>query len=179
MNFLVRMLEKQKWEKINLVELGYNKTPADTLTGDLKTVSNSLSLWSIETLDKLNDAVLALALMRNQLTRLDVIVIEKDKIVSKDLEILNTHTNGKTPYIGFEKYHYDLINLNYEKLGVFSQIVIDNIADEEKCIRYPKNQVSTLLYEGFKNDKFDIHELDDRLKEDLQKVIARQELKKI
>lgn len=173
MSFFVRMLEKQKWEKVNLTELGYNKTPADTITGDLRTVSNNLSLWSIETIDKLNDAILALAVMRNKLTRLDVLVIEKSKIEEKGLELLNSPENGKTPLIGFEEFHYDLVNLDYNKLGEFSQIIIDNITDESRCIRFPKGEVSELLYDGFQNNKFSVEELDDSLQKELKKIINR------
>lgn len=173
MSFFVRMLEKQKWEKINLTELGYNKTPADTITGDLRTVSNNLSLWSIETIDKLNDAILALAVMRNKLTRLDVLVIEENEIEEKGLEVVNTPENGKTPLIGFEEFHYDLVDLNYDKLGDFSQIIIENITDEGKCIRFPKGKIKELLYDGFQDNKFNVEELDDGLKKELQKIIDR------
>lgn len=173
MSFFVRMLERQKWEKNNLSELGYSKTPADTITGDLRTVSNNLSLWSIETIDRLHDAILALAVMRNKLTRLDVLIIEKNKIEEKGLEVLNTPENGKTPLIGFEEFHYDLIDLNYDKLGDFSQIIIESVIDEELCIRFPKGEISKILYDGFQDKKFSLEELDDGLKEELEKVIAR------
>lgn len=173
MGCFVRMLEKQKWENNNLVDLGYNETPADTITGDLRTVSNKLSLWLIDSLDVLNDAILALALMRNKLTRLDIIMIDRIKIEQKGLEVLNTPENGKTPLINFDEYHYDVINLTYDKLGIFSQIIIDDVTNEEKCLRYTKGEISELLFEGYMNNRFKIDCLNEGLIKDLQKVIER------
>lgn len=175
MTLFVRMLEKQKWDNKNLSELEHGRTPADTITGDLRTKSNTLSLWSIETKDKLNDAILALAVMRNQLARLDILIIEGIEIEEKGLEFENTPDNAKTPLTNFDEYHYDLINLTYDKLGSLSQLIIKNLTDTDKCIRYLRSEVAEVLYEGFQNQKFDLDDLDDKLKKDLLKVINRKE----
>ena len=174
MSFFVRMLEKQKWDNPDLMELGFERIPADTITGDLRTKSNNLSLWSIEKRDMLTDTVLALAIMRNKLTRLDIIILEKSEIDTNELKYENTPKNSNTPLFNFDKNHYDLVNLDYNSLGRFSDIIIKNVGNKEMCIRYSKSTILKMVVDGFKKQKFDIDSIDQNIKNEIIKNLEKE-----
>jgi hypothetical protein len=57
MKLLVRKIERAKWMQKDVVN---GATPsADAVTGSLRTKNNTLSVWQIENLDELEDAVIA------------------------------------------------------------------------------------------------------------------------
>jgi len=171
MGLFVRMIERQKWEKVNLSELGYAKTPSDTITSELRTHSNTLSLWFIENINLLSNAILAIALMRNKITRLDIIILDADEITSKDLKIVHSPQNGFSPFDDFNNFHYDIVEMDYEKLGVFSDLVISNIENKTKCFRYNKGDIGKILNEGYQNGFFNLDEIQISLKKELEKLI--------
>ncbi|WP_322552033.1 hypothetical protein AAB109_11345 [Priestia megaterium] len=169
------MLERQKWEKPELPQTGHSKTPADTITSDLRTRSNTLSLWRIENKEDLTKAVLALAVGRNQITRLDVMILDQVEFEEADLTIEHTPENGHTPLENFHENHYDLIDMDYQKLGVLSQLIIDNVKNPEKCIRFEKSKMIEILYDAYINQEFEFEELSNGLQQDLLKAIKRLE----
>ena len=171
MGLFVRMLEKQKWER--LIELGHEKTPADTLQSELKTDSNNLSLWLAESNEELLEAVLALALARNKLTRLDILVLDQQEYKEMGFSTENTPENGLSAYNDFNNFHYDLIDLNYEKLGILSQMIIESVNNPDKVIRYNKGKIGDILYQGLMSQKFRIDELEGKLQEELRKLIEK------
>lgn len=175
MSMMVRMLEKQKWASVNLSTEDHTKTPADAITSDLRTRSNTLSLWLINTRDELVNAVLALAVGRKQITRLDVMILEKDIIEEKGLTVVNSPESGLSPIEEYNDYHYDLIGMDYLKLGILSEIILDNLDNPENCIRFDKKDIGDIIYEGYKSKKFNIEELDAKLQGELLKVINRKE----
>lgn len=175
MGYLVRMLEKQKWDRVLTKGLTHSGTPADTITSDLKTFSNTLSLWYIEKEIDLSDAVVALAMSRNRITRLDVMIFEIDDFENNNLEIKNTPENGNCPIESFNTQHFDLIDLNYQKLGEVSKLIIEKLPDTTKCIRYEKSKIKELLYLSYSKQSFKLDEINDTLKEDFIKVLATKE----
>jgi hypothetical protein len=176
MGLLVRMLEKQKWEKVNLIELGHIKTPADTITSDLKTASNTLSLWLVENMKDIPKGVLALAVSRNKITRLDVMIFEDHELTEKGLLFKNTPENGHCPIEVFNDNHFDLTEMDYEKIGKFSELIISKLDDKEKCIRFDKNQINEILYDGFMRGAFLLEALHESLQTDLRKVISKKQV---
>lgn len=175
MAYLVRMLERQKWEKLKESKEDIFTTPADTITSELRTKSNTLSLWLIKSLDELSGAVLALAVGRNRITRLDILLLDEDDFEKKGLSIVNSPDSGLSPYTGYNQFHYDLTDMDYEKLGLFSEIIIEKVDDGSKCIRFDKAKIGELLYEGYKKQFFYVEELDKSLQVELSKLIQKKE----
>lgn len=171
MGYLVRMLERQKWEEVQLDYV--EQTPADAITSELRTRANTLSLWLIDGISDIHNAIITLATGRNKITRLDVILIEESEINNSELMYENSPQSGDSIIDKFNEYHYDLVDMNYEKLGYFCKIIIRNLNDPMKCIRYDKAQVSDILYDGFVKGMFQLDDLNEKLKKDFEKVIAR------
>lgn len=175
MGLLVRMLERQKWEKDAIAQHGHTKTPADTITSDLKTSSNTLSLWKVEDSTAVLKGVLALAVVRNSITRLDIMIFEEQELIESGLDIKNTPENGHTPLEHFNDNHFDLVGMDYEKLGKLSGLIINNIGNASKCIRYDKAKIGDILYNGYINGDFLLEELNERLQKDLEKIIKKKQ----
>lgn len=170
MALMVRMLEKQKWAVVVDFDKDYKKTPADTITKELKTDSNNLSLWKIQSDSELLDAILAIAVSRNEIARLDIVIFDDAEFANKGLNVKNTPENGLCPIESFNQFHYDLENLDYEKLGLFSSMIIDKIEDETKCIRYGRGSIKRMVITAFKEGKIPEENLSKKLLEEIKKA---------
>ena len=168
---MVRMFERQKWSYEEPLSGDHNIIPADTITSDLRTRSNTLSFWSINTPDELEDAVLAIATSRNQLTRLDVLILQEDKIVESNLELVLSPETGHSPYSLMNEKHYNLVNLNYNKLGDLSRIIISVVENDGVSHRYTKQQIREIIYSGHMNGKIEFDEMHEDLQKELTKFI--------
>ena len=178
MSMLVRMFEKQKWSYSEKSFENHDVIPADTITSDLRTKSNTLSFWLIESIDELESIVLAIATSRNQLTRLDVLILDIDTFEENQLKIINSPDTGFSPVIELNDKHFDLIELNYNKLGILSKIIIEFVENEEKSKRFNKQDITKIVYKGFLEKKFHLEELDLKLRNELEKVIEKEKAKK-
>jgi hypothetical protein len=85
MTYLVRKIASAKWSDAQSLEA----LSADALTVDLRTANNTLSLLEIDSEDKLNDAVLALAISKKvkKFEKMDLALIPKETILIKQLSI--------------------------------------------------------------------------------------------
>jgi len=73
MPFLVRKISYSKWR----ASVEGDTTPsADAITSCMRTSGNTLSLWLIEDLTKLDDAIIAIASDFKQLEAIDIVPIE-------------------------------------------------------------------------------------------------------
>ncbi len=97
--------------------------PADAVTGNLRTQDNTLSLWEVA--DDPGEAVLALVCGKQRLDTLDVVMLDKELVQSRGLEVVEKL--GETPVSELAKMHRDLVGLAYRSLGTVASIVVESI----------------------------------------------------
>lgn len=150
MSYLVRKIARAKWTLPN--DNGIDDNPfdiaADAITIDLKTISNSLSVWEVKDEQSLDNAVLAIACAGNQLDTIDVVWIEKNEIEQKGLEY--QASPGLTPVEHLVNTHIDLTKLTYYKIGLLAETINNRIADG-KIKRYSKGEIKKLLNAAIQN----------------------------
>lgn len=135
MGYYVRMINHSKWSKAykKLKELEESKevtkddTHADVITTELRTQKNTISLWKIENLNELDEIILSLALNREKLDRLDIMIIEQEKLENY-IDKSDIHHDPKTAYTAINKLeekHYDIVNMNYDSIGKLSECMMN------------------------------------------------------
>ena len=160
---LIRKITRAKWQPEKIIAGG--KVPADAITIDSKTQSNTLSLWKIDSRDELDDGVLAILLAQEKIETLDVILMEFDKVEKSDLVL--KPTDGRTPYISYRENHMDLVDMTYESLGTYSEIMRDSF--KSKMVRkYTLDELNTLLKNRININNIDVDQLNPKMKNKLE-----------
>lgn len=162
----LRMINKKaKWEeskKTRIPELS-----SDIITNCLRTTEETLSLWHIDDIHKIDDAIIALASNRDLIQKLDYLIIPDEYIEKYDLHL--KENDGKSPYEDFNKEHRDIINVDYEKLGIVSEMILDIMNNTSSTIkRVYEDEVLAKLTEALKDGKI----TQTKLKKSLLEAIA-------
>ncbi|MBR4908838.1 MAG: hypothetical protein IKZ43_07495 [Acidaminococcaceae bacterium] len=147
--FFSRKIARAKWEKAK--ELCGNPDnidsfPADTLTADLRTSENTLSIWCVEDLD---DVVLAM--MSNEQSKLETISI----LYFEDINELKTHdTPGNTKIEELKSKHKDIYDLNYKELGTVAKKFLKAYVNN-KYKTYYKKDIQKVLNDSIRKKRVD------------------------
>lgn len=123
MPFWLRKIRKGRWYKnANVPWLQDEALQADALT-DLKTDSNSLSMWYIESdRSNLGRVLSALAAKCDQISNFDYALISEDLVKELDIRIVNIA--GETPDSQANAlWHRDFAELTSEKLFKLSKAI--------------------------------------------------------
>jgi hypothetical protein len=164
MSYLVRKIAPAKWLGTQSLEA----LSADALTADLRTINNTLSLWEIDSEDKLSDAVLALAVSKNvkKFEKMDLVLIPKETILTKQLSI--SASPGDTFAEELSDTHREVVDLRYPSLGVFAQIIIDLLSRNAPAT-ITKTKVENIVKAAYNDKTIDI----SCLPEDMQRTIKK------
>jgi len=162
--YLRMITKKAKWEQSLSMEI--DALSSDLITGCLRTQGETLSLWRLESYEMVNEAIVALASNRELIQHLDYMIIPENKLSDYGFDI--EFNCGHTPYEEFNKNHYDIIKLNYEKLGNVSQMILElNKSDSNKIVRVYQDDVKLLLKKAINEGKINEDKLKPKLKEAL------------
>lgn len=169
MPLLVRRINRSKWYVTDDEGALLRDILADTLTGDLKTNRNCISLWEIVDESEIEKAVLALTSGSKQtdFSTIHVVMLMPEQLASAGLEI--EPSEGDTAISGLRNLHRDITNLRYSTLGVLSNCIIDSII-EERVKTFTRLHVRELFRSALRAGNVDTELLDPTLRERNAKV---------
>lgn len=176
MAFLVRKLAKRDkltelCQKDNIEDIY-----ADIPTTEFRTKKGTLSTWHINSLDELNEAVLAIAVSSSEITKMDFIIIDTSLLEKYALEYKQTYAGQDIAIPDLQNTHYDVINISIGKLVECTKLYRDIISDdpdgEKYVIRFAAGEIKDLLKEAVKNNRVDREKASKKLKEELDKLIV-------
>lgn len=162
MAFYIRKIAIGKWANpIDCVD----HIPADTITADLRTSQNTLSLWRIDNLDQIEDAFLALATVSKATTieKIDVAIIDEEELKSVGLNDDIDTQDGDTALVEMVKQHRNLSNVNHLKLGCIAQIINCASLSTSRHMRRTKSSMDNLIVTAFQNGRIDVAKLSGEL----------------
>lgn len=142
MTYLVRKISKSKWPKKDLANFDISNLRADAITSCLRTTSDTLSTWEIESLELLDEAVLALIANFERIDTIDVAVIETAKITGKGFRLESKL--GTTPAEYLKEKHKNVVDLKFDTIGEFSKLIVSCLEDKQ-VYRYNATRVKTML----------------------------------
>jgi hypothetical protein len=129
MGLMIRKIDWPKWKLYDIVN-GIGVIPTDLIMKDLKTSSNTLSLWFADSESCVEDVVLALVSNYETINIIDIIKIDKKDIERKNLFLVQE--DGITSYLDYKSNHYNLIELTYKSLGCFIELILENITNVKR-----------------------------------------------
>jgi len=153
MQLLVRKINRSKW---NNADEDIFKLSSDAITSCLRSSRNTLSVWKIESENNLDEAVLALISNFQKLESIDIVTLDGDYLIKAMVE--QEQTEGITPISDLVDSHYDLKNLNYYKIGIVAEHIIQRIR-LNKVKRYTINELKIILKKAIEQDRLKIEDL--------------------
>ena len=157
MQLLVRKINRSKWNNAddNIFNLS-----SDAITSCLRTSSKTLSVWKISTEEDLNEAVLAIVSNFQKLEAIDVVILDGEYLIKATIE--QEQTNGITPVSDLVESHIDLKNLNYYKIGLVSEHIVQRIKSN-KVKRYTIAELKDLIRNAIEQDRLKIEDLNESI----------------
>jgi hypothetical protein len=162
MRLLVRKINRSKW---NNAEDDVFKLSSDAISNCLKTSRCTLSVWRINSEDEIDEAVLALVSNGSKLETIDVVTLDRDYLLKA--EVSEEETAGITKVPDLVNNHLDLNELNYYKIGLVAEHIIQRIR-LNKVKRYTIDELKKILQDAIQADRLKIEDLDASLAEKIK-----------
>lgn len=158
MTYLVRKISKSKWPKGKFQDFDIKDLRADAITSCLRTTSDTLSTWEIESLELLDEAVLALVANFERIDTIDVAVLKTTTVTESGFTIKNE--TGNTPAEHIKEWHKNVVDLKFNSIGEFSKLII-NCLEEKQVYRYNATKVKKILVDALNEGKINKSRLKD------------------
>jgi hypothetical protein len=161
MSILVRRINRAKWQQI-INEDDASDVSADAITNCLKTTNNDLSVWKINTIEGLEDAILALITGRQQskLSTLHYVLLEESVVLERGLIL--KESIGDTVIESLSSTHKDISTLTYSRLGTVKDLILDKLKDNKETF-YTKAQLKGILKNAISTGRVNINFLNPEL----------------
>ena len=161
-NRLARKVSMSKWN--NQIENKSKVVSADAITSCLKTKDNTLSVWCVENVE---DAVLALACVNTSISPIDILEFTKERLGEISIEI--SAVKATNPVADLVNKHYDIINLNYNSLGIIAnEIANETIKNSTFITRYSKPKVKKIIEQAITDGRVNVVDLPDNLQKNFK-----------
>jgi hypothetical protein len=158
----VRKIEKAKWYQLDI--LNGEDISADAITICTKTKDNRLSVWRIDSEEKVDEAALAIISAHDHLDTIDIVIISPDYLHENG--IASKQSDGNTRIDGLRKAHFDLIELTYDKLGILGHHIVHKLRTE-KSKRYTVSSQKNLLSQAIDAGRLKKEDLNESVRRKL------------
>lgn len=159
MSYLVRKINKRKNLDFLKSVANMNELSADMPTSEFKTTDSNLSTWHIESLDKLNDAVLAIAVTSSDITKMDFIIMETSILDDNELGYNQTYAGTEIAVPDLQNTHYDIQEISLKKLEncckVYKKVLQEDNENEIYIVRYAAGEIKDLIKAAMKSKRVD------------------------
>ncbi|WP_311969365.1 hypothetical protein [Pseudomonas baltica] len=162
MALMVRTVNKAKWD------MSFNPANADAITLCLKTKNNTLSFWVVESPEKVDDGVLAIASANQNLDAIDIVVVDSAEFEARDIKIIESV--GRTACLDLASSHRDLAELNVRHLEGVSEVIASKIKDN-KVVRYNMSSLRNLIEIAIDAKRINLELLHEGIKKKLSKQV--------
>ena len=172
MAFLVRKLSKQD----NMEKLGTASNPsemiADAPTAEFKTNNNgTLSTWIIDSLENVDEGVLAIAVSSNAVSRMDFVVIDTELLDHYKLKYVQSYAGQEIAVPDLQDTHYDIVNITMKSIidciKVYQDIYIKDNGEGKWYFRYSEGDMKKILKRAIDADRVDLKKLNSKIKKDI------------
>lgn len=165
---LIRMISAiSKWDGSKDIDRKNAYICGDAVS-DLRTTDNKLSVWKADTKEDIDDAIVALALNRDSVSKLSYLVLDEKDLDEMDIEISDKEAGVAA---GLDSKiltkHRDLIDLDYWQLGFLAEYMTTLAQDESNQHFCSVSEIKKLLGRYKDECKIVPEQVKDKLKEKL------------
>lgn len=177
MSFLVRKLNKRAYLNSLTEYDNIENIFADVPTNEFRTMNGTLSTWIIDDIEKIDDAVLAIALSSSKITKMDFIIIDTKLLDEMELEYKQTYAGIEIPIVDLQNTHYDIIGISVKKLvdcaQIYRSIFLQENSEEEKyIIRVTEAEIKEKLKKAIIDKRIDKNKASKNIKKVIDEMLV-------
>ena len=156
-----------RWDGTTVVNREDATTAGDVIS-DLRTQSNTLSVWRADTPEDINDAIVAMSLNRTDISKMIALLLDEKDLSAMQIDFSDA-IPGKAPGAveSIKKKHRDLLEIDYKRLGVLSDYMMKVVHDKDKRVEITKPNLKKLLIQYKEGNKIIPDEMNDELRDKL------------
>lgn len=156
-----------RWDGSTIVHRPDATTAGDVIS-DLRTQNNTLSVWRADSDEDINDAIVAMSLNRNDVSKMIALLLDEEELTAMQIDFSDKNP-GKAPGAieDIKKKHRDLVEIDYKRLGVLSNYMLKIVHDKSKRIEVSKPNMKKLLEQYRDGKKIILDEMNDDLRNNL------------
>lgn len=156
-----------RWDGSTIVHRPDATTAGDVIS-DLRTQNNTLSVWRADSDEDINDAIVAMSLNRNDVSKMIALLLDEEELTAMQIDFSDKNP-GKAPGAieDIKKKHRDLVEIDYKRLGVLSNYMLRIVHDKSKRIEVSKPNMKKLLEQYRDGEKIILDEMNDDLRNNL------------
>lgn len=165
MAYLVRKISIARWPDKEFSKV--DPITADAITEDLKTTSNEMSWWKVDSNeDAIDIGVSYFSSLSKKQANIRLVLVPFEKI-DKYFMIKNTPEHAITAIPKMKIKHYDVCDLNYKKLGLLAKFVALSTSCKEQnhIVTVNKKYAIEKIKELNQNGEVDNENLGDFMKQ--------------
>jgi hypothetical protein len=140
--------------------------PADVITSEFRTKSNTLSVWQVTDIDHISPGILAIALSSSYINTMDFILIDGQALSKNGLSIKQTPA-ANNPYIDAVNIHHDITDLTLEKLYNVSNVYKDSEA--VSVIRLTSGKLKQMIKDAEAKGLINVNFVNSNIKDELKR----------
>lgn len=150
----------------------FQNMQADFLGQDLRTSTNTLSVWRSESLkqEDIDKAINAALLASSQVNTSQFLIIDSDALEQAGIRTDDTEP-GKTGYSGLEGLHTNLCDLTYEKIGCILQVYCKCCKDKQRTPKIDKEQFKQIIISANEAQCLNMKALQEHMQKEVQQVL--------
>ncbi|EKB14485.1 hypothetical protein [Aeromonas veronii] len=171
MAYLIRKISYSKWKPCQAKELA--DYDADAITACTRTTNNTLSVWRTNNPDlnaeENKELITAIASIQQTLDVMDLVVLKEDAFIESGFDVVETLGDSKIESMNVN--HRDLSGVNYNKLGIVSQNIVEAVENKETYKRFSIAEVQGLFL-GYYGDEIFDSPISDRVKEKIKQRLG-------
>lgn len=156
-----------RWDGTTVVNRQDATTAGDVIS-DLRTQNNTLSVWRADSDEDINDAIVAMSLNRNDVSKMIALLLDEEELTAMQIGYSDKKP-GKAPGAieDIKKKHRDLLEIDYKRLGVLSDYMLRIIHDRKKRVEVSKPDMKKLLEKYRDEKKIVLDEMNNDLRNNL------------
>lgn len=150
--YYLRSIKPEKWE---------DKKCLDAVSvSDLATEDNDISVWQINDMTELEEAGLTIAMTKNCIKDVNVVIMEEKRL--KDLGLEITNQPGESRYAEKNDTHRNIFVPTLWEIGYLSEYIHDLLQDEKNFHYFAEEELKETLYKVAKDGNMDYQFMADK-----------------
>lgn len=166
---LIRLLSSiSRWDESKTIHRTDATICGDAIT-DLRTTDNRISVWKADTDEDIDDAMVAMALNRDNASKMVCLLLNEDDLKELDIDVMSDEEGKADGLMGdILQKHRDLVEIDYLRLGSLAELMIGLAKKSENRKELTGGQVKNLLNDYKKKKKIDVDSINKKLKDNLK-----------
>ena len=155
MQYLARKIRRALWDET--LQVDPEDVAADAVTNDLRTSSQTLSVWECGTKDELTEIALVLACGMKGSGPVGLVLLDADVLKSAGIPMVRTPAD--TPLASLNDRHVDLAELTLARLVAIARRIAEKVRSDTDCWEFRKQEVRDIVAKAVQEDRLSVQQL--------------------